>query len=144
MDHSERKLCFNIFTVDLVFLYGIMFSTLGLRHARVLSRICCLGEKSWVAEGIELPRGIPGQAAPEIIWNEYALRWCILRHNSEKCYSVCNGLVASGWFFQYSYLQYTVMITNFLEGKLDILGGESFYPSNTLDGTLHAGHCRGV
>ena len=41
MDHSERKLCFNIFTVDLVFLYGIMFSTLGLRHARVLSRIYC-------------------------------------------------------------------------------------------------------
>ena len=46
MDHSERKLCFNIFTVDLVFLYGIMFSTLGLRHARVLSRIYFFGEKS--------------------------------------------------------------------------------------------------
>ena len=67
MDHSERTLCINIFTVDLVFLYGIMLSTFGLRLARVLSRIYCLGERSRVAEGIELPGGVPGQAAPEII-----------------------------------------------------------------------------
>ena len=38
--------------------------------------------------------------------------WCILRHNFEKCYSVCNDLVVSGWFFQYSYL-YTIAITIF-------------------------------
>ena len=62
--------------------------------------------------------------------------WCILRHNFEKCYSVCTNLVASWWFFRYSYL-YTVLMTIFFWGKLGILGGGgSFYPSNTLDRTL--------
>ena len=41
--------------------------------------------------------------------------WCILRHNFEKCYSVCTDLVASGLFFRCSYL-YTVMITIFFGG----------------------------
>ena len=41
--------------------------------------------------------------------------WYILRHNFEKCSSVCTDLVASGWFFRYSFL-YTVMITTLLGG----------------------------
>ena len=49
--------------------------------------------------------------------------WCILRHNFEKCYTVCNDLVLSEWFFQYSYL-YTVVITIFFWGKLRIFGGK--------------------
>ena len=61
--------------------------------------------------------------------------WFILRHNFEKCYSVCHDLVMSEWFFQYSYL-YTVVITIFFwRGSWASLGG-SFYPSNTLDRTL--------
>ena len=40
---------------------------------RVLSRIYRLGEKSWVAEGHELPRGVQGHTTLEIFWNEYAL-----------------------------------------------------------------------
>ena len=64
--------------------------------------------------------------------NNYAVR-CSLVH-FEKCYSVYTDLVASWWFFQYSYLS-TVIITIFFRGKLGIFGG-SFYPSNTLDGTL--------
>ena len=46
---------------------------------RVLSRIYRLGEKSRVAEGHELPRGVRVHAPPEIFWNEYALR-CNLVH----------------------------------------------------------------
>ena len=56
--------------------------------------------------------------------------WCILRHNFEKCYSVRTDLVASGWFFRYSYL-YTVMITIFLGGSWAIfffLGGGKLLP----------------
>ena len=63
--------------------------------------------------------------------------WCILRHIFEKCYSVCNDLVVSRWFFQYSYL-YTVVIIFFFwggGGSWAFWGG-SFYPSNTLDRTL--------
>ena len=55
-----------------------------------------------------------------------------LRDNFEKCYSVYTDLVKSGWFSQYVYL-YTVMIPFFWGGGV----GESFYPSNTLDRTLH-------
>ena len=51
--------------------------------------------------------------------------WCILRHNFEKCYSVCTNLVASWWFFGYSHL-YTVMITIFLGGvEAGHSGGEA-------------------
>ena len=50
-------------------------------------------------------------------------------------YFTCTDLVASGWFFQYSYL-YTVMITIYLGGRLAFGGRGSFYPSNTIDGTL--------
>ena len=46
---------------------------------RLLSRIYRLGDKSRVAEGYELPRGVRGHASPEIFWNEYALR-CNLVH----------------------------------------------------------------
>ena len=62
--------------------------------------------------------------------------WCILRHNLEKCCSLCTSLAVSGWFFRYSYL-YSVMITIFFWGKLGIWGG-SFYPSNTLDRILRS------
>ena len=71
-----------------------------------------LGEKSRVAKGHELPRGCGG-ACPmplrEIFWNEYALR-CNLVHFEtilRNVNSVCTDLIASGWFFRYSYL-YTV------------------------------------
>ena len=82
--------------------------------------------------------GIRGHAPRKVF--EMNMRWdaiwCILRHNFEKWYSVCTDLVASGWFFRYSYL-YIVMITIFFWRKLGILGGGgSFYPSNTLDRTL--------
>ena len=58
------------------------------------------------------------------------MRWdaigCILKHNFEKCYSACTDLVASGWFFRYSY-SYTVMIKNIFfgggGGDLGIFGG---------------------
>ena len=50
--------------------------------------------------------------------------WCILRHIFEKCYSVCNDLVVSRWFFQYSYLYTVVIIFFFGGGKLGILGGK--------------------
>ena len=61
--------------------------------------------------------------------------WCILRHNFEKCYSVCTDLVASGRFFLYSYL-YTVMMIIFFGGEAGHFGEESFYPSNTVERTL--------
>ena len=87
-----------------------------------LSRIYRLGEKSRVAEGHELPRGVQGRghARPEIFWNEYALR-CNLVHFETQFWEMCTDLVASGWFFRYSYL-YTGMITIFLGWKLGIWG----------------------
>ena len=88
---------------------------------RVLSRIYLLGEKSRVAEGNKLPRGVGGGGGPGSPSREF-LVWCILRHNFEKCYSVCNDLV-SGLFFQYSYL-YTIVITMFFGRKLGIFGGK--------------------
>ena len=51
--------------------------------------------------------------------NNYAVT-CNLVH-FEKCYIVYTDLVASGWFFQYSYLS-TVIITIFFRGKLGIWG----------------------
>ena len=106
---------------------------------RVLSRIYRFGKKSQVADSDELPWADPGVCPRKVF--EMNMRWdaiwCILRHNFEKWYSVCTDLVASGWFFRYSYL-YIVMITIFFWRKLGILilGGGSFYPSNTLDRTL--------
>ena len=82
--------------------------------AKVLSRIYRLGEKSRVVEGDELPREVRGMPPRKFFEMN-------LRHNFEKCYTVCTDLVASGWFFWYSYL-YTVMITIFFGGKLGILG----------------------
>ena len=38
---------------------------------RVLSKFYRLGEKSWVAEGHELPRGVRGHAPPGIFLSEY-------------------------------------------------------------------------
>ena len=63
--------------------------------------------------------------------------WCILKHNIEKCYRVCNDFVASGWFFRYSYL-YTAIITIFLGGSWAFFfwGGGKLLPWNTLDRTL--------
>ena len=103
---------------------------------RVLSRIYRLGEKSWVGKGHELPRGVRGHATLVFFWNEYALR-CNLVHFETQFWEMCTDLVASGWFFRYSYL-YTVMITIFLGGSWAFCGG-SFYPSNTLDRTLDYG-----
>ena len=50
---------------------------------------------------------------------------------------MCNDLVVSGRFFQYSYL-YTEMITIFFVGEAGhfFLAGGSFYPLNTLDRIL--------
>ena len=72
--------------------------------------------------------------SPGNFWTEYALRCnlAILRHNFEQCYCVCTDLIASGWFFPYSYL-YTEMNWGNCGG-----GGGSFYPSNTLERTLPA------
>ena len=50
-----------------------------------------------------------GGSPPQMFWNEYALR-CYLVHFETQCYSVCTDLVASEWFFRFSYL-YTKMIT---------------------------------
>ena len=87
--------------------------------SRVLSRIYRLGEKSWVSMKMR--------------WDAI---WSILRHNFEKCYSVCTDLVTSGWFFRYNY-SYTVIITIFWGGEAGHFGGGgSFYLSNTLDRTL--------
>ena len=102
---------------------------------RVLSRIYHLGEKSWVAESDKPPRGVRSPRKFFEMNMHWDAIWCILRHNFEKCYSVCTNLVASWWFFRYSYL-YTVMITLFFWGG-------SFYPSNTLDRTLGEGGSRG-
>ena len=93
---------------------------------RVLSRSYLLGKKSQVAEGHEFPRrprGIPPRYNFFLMNMRWGAIWCILIHNFEKCSSVCTDLVASRWFFRYSYL-YTVMITTFLEGNLGILGGK--------------------
>ena len=58
-------------------------------HVRVLSRIYRLGEKSRVAEGHELPRGVRGMLPLKFF--EMNMRWdatwYILRPNFEKCYS---------------------------------------------------------
>ena len=105
------------FTFYLIpYLYQLV--SILLINYRVLCRIYRLGEKSQVAEGQELPRGARGHATPEIFWNEYALR-CNLVHFETQFWEMCTDLVASGWFFRYSYL-YTVMITIFLGGKLGI------------------------
>ena len=65
----------------------------------------------------ELPRGGLG-ACPQFFF-KMNMHWgairCILRHNFEKCYSVCTDLIPSGWFFRYSYL-YTVILTVFFGG----------------------------
>ena len=44
------------------FFHGTTPDHLKVNHARVLSRIYCLGEKYQVAEGHELPSGIRGHA----------------------------------------------------------------------------------
>ena len=121
------------FTFYLIpYLYQLV--SIVLINYRVLSRIYRLGEKSRVAEGHELPRGARGHAPPEISWNEYALR-CNLVHFETQFWEMCTDLVASGWFFRYSYF-YTVMITIFFWGESWAFWGGSFYPSNTLDRTL--------
>ena len=87
----------------------------------------------------EFPRRVWGHAPRKFFernmhWDAI---WCILRNNFEKCSRVCTDLIASGWFFRYSYL-YTVMITIYFGGKLGIFFwvGGSRYPSNTLDKNL--------
>ena len=78
---------------------------------------------------------------------EMNIRWdaikYILKHNFERCYSMCTDLVASRWFFRYSYLcQYCNDNNTFFgggEGEVGHFWGGSFYPSNTLDRTLQGG-----
>ena len=99
----------------------LFWQTVHTLTLRVLSRIYLLTEKSRVAKGNELPRGVWGHAPPppptlfemNMHWDAI---WCILRLNFAKCYSVCTNLVMFGWFFRYSYL-YTVMRTIFFGGK---------------------------
>ena len=110
---------------------------------RVLSKIYRLGKKSWVTEGQELPSGVWRRAPRkffEMNMREGAI-WCILRHNFEKCYSVCTDFVASRWFFRYSCLIHTVVMTIFFfffggGGGSWLLGGGSLYPLNTQDRTV--------
>ena len=91
-----------------------------LPPTRVLSRIYRLlpsGRRP------KLPRGVQRNGPPEIF--EMNTRWdaicCILRHNFEKCYSVRTDLIASGWFFWYSFL-YSVMLTIFSGGSWAVWG----------------------
>ena len=83
---------------------------------RVLSRIYRLAEKSRVAKGNELPRGVWGGMPPLKLFKinmRWDAIWYILGLNFAKCYSVCTNLVImSGWYFRYSFL-YTVMRTIF-------------------------------
>ena len=61
--------CFQRLTCLLLFTgrsYKQIASVTYGRPIRVLSRIYRLGEKSRVAEGHELPRGVRGHAPPEI------------------------------------------------------------------------------
>ena len=52
-----------------------------------------------MGKGHEFPSGVP---PPQMFWNEYALG-CYLVHFEKQCYSVCTNLVASEWFFRFSY-----------------------------------------
>ena len=123
----REKVSFNV--LNPVWVKSIVYRKVWT--VRVLSRIYRLGEKFWAVEGNKLPRGgwskLPRKFfGMNMRWDAI---WCILRmtHNFEKCYSVCNDLVVSGWFFQYSYL-YTLMITIFLGRKLGILGRKLLTP----------------
>ena len=51
----------------------------------VLSRIYRLAEKSRVAKGNELPRGVWGMPPPETFWNEYALRCNLVHFETQFC-----------------------------------------------------------
>ena len=62
----------------------------------------------------KLPRGVRWHGPPEIFMRWHAI-CCILRHNFEKCCGVRTDLIASGWFFRYSYL-YSEMLTIFFRG----------------------------
>ena len=63
------------------------------------SRIYLFGEKSRVVEGDELLRGSREHASQKFVgmnmrWDAI---WCILRHNFEKCYTVCTDLDRRVW-----------------------------------------------
>ena len=47
------------------------------------------------------------------------------------------ALTSSGLGFRYSYLYIVIYYSNIFEGEAGHFGGGSFYPSNTLDRTLH-------
>ena len=117
-----------------IFVYGTLNNLLIIRNcARELNFMAWHAEKSFFK-----PKITPSSTweSSRFEMNNYAVR-CNLVH-FEKCYIVYTDLVASGWFFQYSYLS-TVIITIFFRGKVGIWGGGgwgSFYPSNTLYRTL--------
>ena len=93
--------------------------------SRVLSRIYRLGEKSWVSKGENLLRGVSWKFFE---WKCAEMQsGAFLRHNFEKCYSVCTDLVTSGWFFRYNYSD-TVIITIFFWGEAGHLGGGKLLP----------------
>ena len=52
-----------VFNVD----RNLIIGTFGTMDVRVLSRIYRFGEKSRVAKGHELPRGVRGHAPPEFL-----------------------------------------------------------------------------
>ena len=87
---------------------------------RVLSKIYRLGEKSRVAEGHELPRGVRGHAPPGIFLNEYALR-CNLVHFDTQFWEMLQ------WYFILFFSRDHVLTMLhlapiFFGGKLGILG----------------------
>ena len=87
------------------------------------SRIYLFGEKSRVVEGDELPRGSGGMPPRNLLeWicaeMQSGAFWDTILRNVTLC--ALTSIVASGWFFRYSYL-YTVMITIYLAGG----GGEA-------------------
>ena len=92
------------------------------RTHRVLARIYRLGEKSRVAEGHELPRGVRGRAPPELFLNEYALQ-CNLVHFETQFWEMLQ------WYFILFFSRDHVLTMLhlapiFFGGKLGILGGK--------------------
>ena len=87
----------------------------------------------------KLPRGVRWHGPPEIFMRWHAI-CCILRHNFEKCCGVRTDLIASGWFFRYSYL-YSEMLTIFFRGggggSWAFWGGKAQLDNGQYDCTWH-------
>ena len=115
---------------------------------RVLSRIYRLGGEVPRGRSPEWPKarsflggGGGILVSPEIFSNEYAVR-CNLIHFETQLWETFQYVhwPRRVWLiFPMSYL-YTVMITTFFRGKLDIWGAGSLYPSNNQDRSLGVPH----